>query len=123
MPIGSVNVGHVRLFKSGGHLTDTFQRGRMIGPCGFESVRSQQHVFGTAIEGSMSCLGARAGASTTSGFTGSTEKKGLIYEGRDLGVMSRAVGGWTGLRPTILTLAKAWILSVIASLTDAVFGR
>jgi hypothetical protein len=78
--------------------------------CGFESVRSQPHVFGTAIKGFMSCFDAKAGASITSGSTGSMGRKGLIYVENDLVVMSRAAGGWTGRKPLFLTPAGAWIL-------------
>jgi hypothetical protein len=45
------------------------------------------------IKGFMFCFDARAGASTTSGYIGSMGRKGLIYAGRDLVVMSQAAGG------------------------------
>jgi transposase InsO family protein len=44
------------------------------------------------------------------GYTGSTGKKGLIYEGRDLVVMSQAAGAWKDLLSSFLTLD--WFLSI-----------
>jgi hypothetical protein len=64
----------------------------------------------------MSCFGARAGASITSGCTGSTGKKGLVCEGDVLVVMSQAAGGWTDHLSSILTRVGAWILSATACL-------
>lgn len=103
--------------RSGAQHTAMFPNGKTTGPSDYVSVRSQPLVFGTAIEGFMSCFDARAGASITSGYTGSTGKKGLIYEGRDLVVMSQAAGAWKDLLSSFLTLAGAWILSVTAYLT------
>jgi hypothetical protein len=82
----------------------------MTGLYGCGSERSQEYEFGTDIKGFISCLDARAGALITSGYTRSTGRKGLIYAGGDLAVMSQAAGGWTDRLLSILTLAGAWIL-------------
>lgn len=57
------------------------------------SARSRRPGFGTDIVGFRSCLGARAGASITSGHIGSIARRGSTCVGSVLAGMSRAADG------------------------------
>jgi transposase InsO family protein len=84
------------LLGSGARPIGTARTRRTTGPCGCGSGRSRTPGFGTDIVGFRSCLGARAGASITSGHTGSTARRGSTCVGSVLVGTLRAADGWPG---------------------------
>jgi hypothetical protein len=118
-----VSGGHAWSSGAGVHPTVTVGRGKTIEPYGCGFVKSQQLESATDISGYISCFDAGAGALITSGYTGSTGRKGLTYAGNALLVMSQEAGGWRGRKSIILTHVRAWILSATASLTGVGSGR
>jgi hypothetical protein len=118
-----VSGGHAWLSRPGAHPTVTVRIGKTIEPYGCGYVKSQQLESATDISGFIFCFDARAGASITSGYTGSTGRKGLTYVGNALVVMSHEAGGWIGGKLNFLTHVGAWILYPKVSLTGVGSGR